>query len=223
VFTLCQLTVLHLHCQQWRAAEERAYAAIALATQQGMAVFTPLCSIHRAWAAAMQGQCREGIIQIRQGMAALETIGEEVSKPYYLYMLADIYRRTGQPAEGLQLVVEGLRLIDATSARSSEAELHRLHGELLLAPSNSQSQSQRPEPKTEEAEACFQRALAVARRQQAKSWELRAATSLARLWQQQGKQDEARYLLAEVYGWFTEGFDTADLQEAYALLAAWGR
>ena len=117
----------------------------------------------------------------------------------------------GQTAEGLEALAEALATLAKSGVRWWEAELHRLRGELLL---------QHAVAQPEEAEACFQQALAVARRQQAKSLELRAAMSLARLWQQQGKRAEAHALLAEVYGWFTEGFDTADLQEAKALLEA---
>jgi predicted ATPase len=100
-------------------------------------------------------------------------------------------------------------MVDTTGGRRPEAELHRLHGELLLRQAN---------PEAQAAEACFQQALTAARHQQARSYELRAAMSLSRLWQQQGKRNEARQLLAPIYGWFTEGFDTADLQEAKALL-----
>jgi predicted ATPase len=102
-------------------------------------------------------------------------------------------------------------MVDTTGERHTEAELHRLHGELLL---------RQAVPDAPQAESCFQQALAVARHQQAKSWELRAAMSLSRLWQQQGKRDEARQLLAPIYDWCTEGFDTADLQDARALLDA---
>jgi predicted ATPase len=108
----------------------------------------------------------------------------------------------GQVDEGMHLMAEALALVDTTGDRHMEAELHRLLGELLL---------RQVVPEAQAAEACFHRALDIARRQQAKWWELRAATSLARLWQQQGKRAEARELLAEIYGWFTEGFDTADL------------
>ena len=117
----------------------------------------------------------------------------------------------GQPEAGLAALSEALALVEKTGERYYEAELHRLKGELLL---------QHAAPEVSHAEACFQQALDVARRQQAKSWELRAATSLSRLWQQQGKRAEAHALLAPIYGWFTEGFDTADLQEAKALLEA---
>ena len=116
----------------------------------------------------------------------------------------------GQVDEVMPLLAKALAIVDTTGERHTEAELHRLYGVLLL----------RQAAKAQAAEACFQRALDVARRQQAKWWELRAAMSLARLWQQQGKRAEAHALLAPIYSWFTEGFDTADLQEAKALLEA---
>ena len=126
--------------------------------------------------------------------------------------MAEAYGSIGQPAEGLSLLAEALTTVDRTGERGWEAELHRLQGEILRARAGESQQVQ-------EAEACFQQALAIARHQQAKSWELRAAMSLSRLWQQQGKRAEAYELLAPIYSWFTEGFDTADLQEAQALLA----
>jgi predicted ATPase len=129
----------------------------------------------------------------------------------HLAQLVEAYMQVGQVDEGMHLLAEALALVDTTGERHTAAELHRLHGELL-------QQQAIPEP--QKAEACFQQALDVARRQQAKWWELRAAMSLARLWQCQDKRTEARELLAEIYGWFTEGFDTADLQEAKAFLEA---
>ena len=119
----------------------------------------------------------------------------------------------GQTAEGLATLAEALAVAERTGDRRDEAEIHRLKGEFLL---------RQAVPAAPQAETCFRQALDVARRQQAKSWELRAAMSLARLWQQQGKRTEARDLLAPIYGWFTEGFDTADLQEAKALLEELG-
>jgi predicted ATPase len=124
-------------------------------------------------------------------------------------MLAEVHRSLGQPEAGLMALSEALALVEKTGERYYEAELHRLKGELLL---------QHAAPEVSHAETCFQQSLDIARRQQAKSLELRAAISLSRLWQHQGKRDEARTLLAPIYGWFTEGFDTADLQEAKALL-----
>jgi predicted ATPase len=157
----------------------------------------------------MQGQSDEGIAEIQQGISAWQATGAEIGLTYYLMMLAEAYEKGGRTAEGLRVLAEALTLVDKNGERWREAELHRLKGELLLA---------LPTDRQAEAEACFQQALAVARRQQAKSSELRAAMSLCRLWQRQGKCIDARELLAPIYGWFTEGFDTADLQEAKALL-----
>ena len=158
---------------------------------------------------------------LRQGLAALRPASVD---SYHLALLAEAYGNLQQPAEGLQMVAQALVMVDKTGERWWEAELYRLRGELLLQstvqdpPSTvGQMVSGRPAP-AREAEACFRQALEVARRQDAKSLELRAAMSLSRLWQRQGKRAEARTPLAEIYGWFTEGFDTADLQEARALL-----
>jgi predicted ATPase len=148
-------------------------------------------------------------------MAAYGTIGAVSARPYFLTLLAEACGSIGQTTEGLSLLAEALATVDRTEECGWEAELHRLKGEILLAQAG---ESQ----KVQEAEACFQQALAVARHQQAKSLELRAAMSLSRLWQQQGKRAEARELLAPIYSWFTEGFDTPDLQEARALLEKLG-
>jgi predicted ATPase len=129
-------------------------------------------------------------------------------RPYGLALLAEACGKGGQGEEGLKVLAEALATLERTGERMYEAELYRLRGELMLAQSRIQKK----------AEECFHRAVAIAHRQQAKSLELRATMSLARLWQQQGKQNEARALLSEIYGWFTEGFETKDLQEAKALL-----
>jgi len=139
----------------------------------------------------------------------MDATGSELLRPYYLALLAAVYGERGQPTAGQTLVAEAWVLVDKNGERWYVAELHRLQGALLLHQGS---------PAVHQAEQCFQQALEVARCQQAKSFELRAALSLSRLWQQQGKCAEARELLAAVYGWFTEGFDTADLQEAKALL-----
>jgi predicted ATPase len=157
----------------------------------------------------MQGQGTEGLTQLCQGLDAYRATGAAFQRPHFLGMLAAVHRSLGQPEAGLTALREALALVEKTGERYYAAELHRLQGELLL---------QHATPEVPHAEACFQQALAIARRQQAKSLELRAAMSLSRLWQQQGKRDEAQGLLAPIYGWFTEGFDTADLQEARALL-----
>src|SRR5262249_33706221 len=156
---------------------------------------------------AMQGRGAEGLTQLRQGLEACRATGTEFQRTHYLSMLVEVHRSLGQPKAGLTALSEALTLVETTGERYYAAELHRLKGELLL---------QHAAPEVSHAETCFQQALAMARCQQAKSLELRAAMSLSRLWQQQGKRDEARALLAPIYGWFTEGFDTADLQEAKA-------
>ena len=143
------------------------------------------------------------------GVGGAQGVGPETGAPLLLALLAEAFGQAGQPEAGLTVLAEALTLVATTEERWWEAELSRLRGALLL---------QLPIPDVPQAEACFQQALDVARRQQAKALELRAALSLSRLWQRQGKREEARQLLAEVYHWFTEGFDTHDLQEAKALL-----
>jgi predicted ATPase len=190
---------------------EHAEAAVALATAQGFPQWAALGTSVRGWALAMQGQGEEGLTQIRQEIAAWRATGAAQHVPYYCAMLADVAAYLGRTEDGLQVLAEAHTLVEQHEERYWEAEVSRLRGVLLLRQTGT-SQA--------EAEAWLQRALDVARCQEAKSLELRAAMSLARLWQQQGKQAEARELLAPIYGWFTEGFDTADLQEARALLEA---
>jgi predicted ATPase len=153
------------------------------------------------------GRVDEGLALLTEGLAAYRATGALVSVPNFLRLLADCYRRAGRPKEGLKYLDEAARQIEATEGRDTEADMHRLRGELLIAVGDPGA-----------AEASFRQAIAIARKQNAKLWELRAATSLTRLWRDRGKRDEARDLLAPVYGWFTEGFDTLDLKEAKALL-----
>ena len=192
-----------------QATYEQAEATVQLSTEQGLPFRVAMGMILRGWALAALGAEEEGRAQLRQGLEGWRATGAAISWSYYLGSLADAYVRGAHAGEGLAVLAEALTCVDQTGERYAEAELHRLKGELLL---------KQTVPDAHQAEACFQQALAIARRQQAKSWELRAAMSLSRLWQQQGKRDEARELLAPIYGWFTEGFDTADLQEAKALL-----
>jgi predicted ATPase len=205
-----------MFCQLRRevqAAQERATAESALCAEQGFTLYMARGTILRGWTMAEQRQGAEGLAQMRQGLASYQATGAAVFRPYYLAFLAEAYGKVGQTEAGLTALAEALAVVDNTGERYWEVEIHRLKGELLLALSAE---------KHAEAEACFHQALDIARRQQAKSLELRAAMSLSRLWQHRGKRDEARELLAPVYGWFTEGFDTADLQEAKALLAELG-
>ena len=203
--------------QEQHAAREGAEACAALAGEQGFAPESAQAMILRGWALVERGRGTEEIGQIQQGLAAYRATGSVLRQSYYLALLAEAYGKVGQVEEGLQVVAEALAGVHKTGEEVCQAELYRLKGELLQArvPSREADVST---PSSQEAEQCFQQALAVAQRQQARSWELRAAMSLSRLWQQQGKQAEARELLAPVYGWFTEGFDTADLQEAKTLL-----
>jgi class 3 adenylate cyclase/predicted ATPase len=213
--SLCQALDNRAQFHQFRreaaAAQEYAEACINLATEQGFPFWIARSAVLRGWALVQQGQTREGIEQIQQSLHAFRATGAELARSYFLALLAEAYGALEQPAAGLTVLAEALTLTDAMSIRWYQPELYRLQGALLL---------QQHADNQAEAERCFQHALMLARAQQAKALELRAATSLARLWQQQGKRAGARQLLAEVYGWFTEGFDTADLQEAQALLAA---
>jgi predicted ATPase len=193
------------------AVHEQAEACVTLSTEQGFPYWTASGTSLRGWALAMQGQGAEGMAQVRQGIAALRATGAAVLVPYVCTLLADVCDHLGHTADGLQALAEAHALVEQQEERWWEAEVCRLQGVLLLRQRGT-SQA--------EAETWLQRALDVARRQEAKSLELRAAMSLSRLWQQQGKRAEARQLLAAVYGWFTEGFDTTDLQEAKALLDA---
>jgi predicted ATPase len=229
-FALAFTARLHQFRRERRLAQERTEAAIALSAEQGFAMALSQAAIQRGWALAEQGQGEEGIAQIRQGLAAYRATGAELGRPYYLALLAEAYGKVRQVEEGLGVVAEALAAVDKTGERLWEAELYRLEGELTLeaggwrletSPPSSQASSLKPQVSGEvarEAEGYFHKAIDVARRQQAKSLELRAVMSLSRLWQQQGKKAEARQMLAEIYSWFTEGFDTKDLQEAKALL-----
>jgi len=165
----------------------------------------------RGWALALQGQGEAGLAQVRQGIAASRTTGSAVFVPYFYTMLAEVSAHLDHTEDALQALAEAHTLVERQEERWWEAEIHRLRGVVLL---------RQPGTPQTEAEACFQRALNVARRQEAKSLELRAAMSLSHLWQQQGQQADARALLTPIYSWFTEGFDTADLQEARVLLQA---
>ncbi len=196
--------VVHQHCRDAEQTRQRAEAAIALATEQEHASWLAFGTALRGWALTQQGQAEEGIVQLRQGVAGWGAFCLGCLHPYFLALLAEAYARIGQGEEAGATLDEALAITEQTHEGFAEAELHRLKGELLRDPA--------------EAEACFHLAIEIARWQKAKSFELRAALSLSRLWKRQGKRAEAHALLAEIYGWFTEGFETADLQEARALL-----
>src|SRR5262249_25683782 len=182
-----------------------------LATAQQFPQFVAHGTFWHGWIRAVQGQSAAGVAQMQQGVVAIVATGQRIVQPRYLILLAEATGHAGQGTEGLRLLAEALTALEESKRSNLLAEPHRIKGELLL---------RQAVPDESQAIACFQQALAVARSQQAKSWELRAAMSLARLWQCQGKRAAARELLAPIYDWFTEGFDTADLQEAKALLEA---
>jgi tetratricopeptide (TPR) repeat protein len=211
-------------------AQEQAEAAIELAREQGFARWLGVGMAWRGWALAERGAVQEGLAQIRQAPA--------IGLSQQPLRLAEVYGKAGHPEEALRELAAALAALAQNDERRFEAEFYRLQGELLLqravdqdlrhaAPGESATATKaawtEATPASRlavEAEACFRRALDVARSQQAKSLELRAVMSLGRLWQRQGRRGEARKLLEPVYGWFTEGFDTLDLQEAKALLEA---
>jgi predicted ATPase len=209
--TLNWAAMFHLYRREVREAQNLAEATITLATEQGYPQWVAEATVARGWALIMQGQPEVGLAQILQGQTAYEATGTQLLMPQYLALRAEAHANLGHPEEGLALLDEALGVADKTGVRKEAAEIYRLKGELLLHLSSTNAAA---------AETCFQQALEISRHQQARSWELRAATSLARLWQQQGKRQDAYALLVPVYNWFTEGFDTADLQEARALLEA---
>jgi predicted ATPase len=212
-FARCYAAIVSQYRRDVPAVHEHAEAAVALATAQGFPLWVAIGTIFCGWARAMQGQGEAGMAQVHQGIAAYRATGAALLVLYLCTLLADVAAHLGHPADGLRALAEAYPLVEQQEERCWEAEVHRLRGVVLL---------RQPGTPQTEVEAWLQQALDVARGQEAKSLELRAAMSLAHLWWQQGKRDEARELLAPVYGWFTEGFDTADLQEAKALLDALG-
>jgi predicted ATPase len=202
-------TELHQLRGETKRTHELAKRLLAFATEQVFPFLAAQAMVFRGWSLVELGQGDKGLAQLRAGLAAYRGTGAELHSSHWLGLLADACLDTGQAEEGLRAIAEALGHVAQTGIVYYEAELHRLEGELRL----------RLDPRDEQrAEASFRRALEIARVQEAKSWELRAATSLARLWAEQRRRGEARELLAPVYGWFAEGFDTADLKDANTLL-----
>ncbi len=220
---------LHYLLREVPAAQAEAEAAMAISTTQGFPFWITAGMICRGWALAEQGQAEEGIAQIRQGLAIHEQTGALVGRPADIALIARIQGEYGDAEQGLVVLEDAFSVLRDTGERAYEAHLYVVKGTLTLQKfqvSGSEFQvPPNPQPLTPsthaeaEAEACFSKALELARQQQAKAWELRASMSLARLWQQQGKRHEAHALLSGIYGQFSEGFETVDLQEAQALLA----
>ncbi len=192
------------------AAYEQAELSIDLGREHNFPIWIAWGTIIRGWALARQGQVEAGLAQMQQVMTSYQEMFDESTRPQSFTLLAEVYGLAGKVKDGLDILDDLLAVVERTGGRFWEAELHRLKGELLLQKSSANQT---------ETETCYQQALSIAQNQQAKSWELRAAISLARLWQSQDKHHEAHDLLAPVYGWFTEGVDTPELEEAKALLA----
>jgi predicted ATPase len=213
VFALDYASILHQLRGERPAFRARADEATAISVEQHFAFWLARTGILRGWALAQSSEINKGIAEMRENLAAYRDTGSELFVTYYLILLATAYARSGDAGAARAALDEGLALVQATEGRLWEAELYRLQGELLL---------QSNQPADEAAvESIFQQALEIARQQEARSLELRAVMSLSRLWDRQGKRAEGRGQLAATYNWFTEGFDTADLKEALALLEAW--
>ena len=212
---LGQAAVLHQRRREGRATLAAADAFLTLAQEQGFSFRAATAMIYRGWALADCGDVQAGIEQIRTGLDAIETHGSVLARPYYLGLLGEAYGKASQIEEALQVVKEALTIAQVNDDRFYEAELWRLMGALLRKETASEKRARKNE---EEAERCFWQALKIAQQQKTKALELRVMISLGSTWAAQGKEKEAYRLLEKGYRWFTEGFDTVDLQEAKALL-----
>lgn len=210
LFSLNSAALLHQHGRNGPAVQQWAEAMITLAAEEGLHYWHTLGSMYHGWALAAQGHMQAGIAQVQQGLAAHRATGARVGLCRWLGLLGELYGHAGQFDAGRTVLEEAYAVVHQDGMSAFVAELHRIQGDFLL-----QKGSRRQE---NEAEAYFQQALAVARQQQARAYELRSAMSLARLWRRQGKPHAARELLGPIYDWFTEGLDTADLRDARALL-----
>jgi predicted ATPase len=203
--------MLHQLRRDVGSTREAGESLIALSTEHGFRQWLAFGRILEGWVQAQEGRGEVPIAQLRDDIAAYRATGNDLYWPYFLWLLASTQLQHGETADGLDTVATALGMAEGTGSPVLEADLHRLRGELLLA---------RDPVAAPDAEIAFRQAIDIARRQGVKSWELRAASSLGRLWQRQGKREDARRLLGDVYGWFTEGFDTADLEDAKTLLDA---
>jgi len=193
--------------EDYAALDQWVDQLIVVATEQSFPHWRAQGTIYRGWVKIRNGDVADGMALLRSGSAAYRAGGAELLVPHYMALRASAYEITGQVEEGLSLLDDALRVVERTGERWFAAELNRHKGQLLLRQGNSET-----------AEQLYRKALSIAKEQEAKLWELRAAMSLARLRREQDRSSEARDLLAPVYGWFTEGFDTPDLKEAKALL-----
>ena len=209
MYALFHASFPDIRCGKYAAANALVDELLALADEKGSLSWKAYGMLVRGWLFAQLGKASDAVQIITSGLSAFRSTGSTVFMPLWLSSLTKAYAELGQFDDARRCIGEAMTAMETTKEKWCEAEVHRTAGEIAL---------KSPEPDAAKAEAYFEHALAVARKQQAKSWELRAAMSMARLWRDQGKRDEARDLLAPVYGWFTEGFDTLDLKEAKALL-----
>ena len=209
LFALNYAVVTHFLCANFTTAKAMADELFALADEKGALFWKPVGGLYRGWLCSVAGQAEEAIQLLTSGLAVFRLTGSTQFTPVGLSLMAKAYADLGQFVDAWRCVGEAETVVKTTGERWWEAEISRIAGEIALLTRDHYAAK---------AEVYFNQAIAVARQQQAKSWELRAAMSLARLWRDQGKPQQARELLAPVYGWFTEGFDTRDLKEAKALL-----
>jgi predicted ATPase len=210
MYALGYATLLtHIYCGDYAAASAQADEVVALADEKSALFWKALGMMNQGWLLALNGKPSKAVPLITAGIAAYRSTGSTVWSPLYLSYLAMAHAALDQFDDAWRCIGEAMTAFETTDEKWFEAEVHRIGGEIVL---------KSPQPDAAKAEAHFERALAIARQQQAKSWELRAAMSMARLWRDQGKRDEARELLAPVYDWFTEGFDTRDLKDAKKVL-----
>ena len=209
MYALYHVTIPYTLCGNYAAAAALAQELVVVAEDKGSPFWKAYGMMNQGGVLALTGRASDAIEMLISGIAAHRTTGATIWMPFFLPHLARAHAELGQFEEAWRCIGEAMTAAETTKEKWCEAEIHRTAGEIALMS---------PEPDAAKAQAYFERALSVARAQQAKSWELRAAMSMARLWRDQGKRDEAHDLLAPVYGWFTEGFDTLDLKEAKALL-----
>jgi predicted ATPase len=209
MYALVHACVIHIECGNYSAASEQAIELVSLAEEKGTQFWKALGLSVQGCLLVLAGRPADAIQMITSSVTALQSTGSTLWLPLHLQHLATAYAEVGRFDDTWRCIDEAIAAVETTNERWLEVEVHRTRGEIALLS---------PDPDQAKAEQYFERALMIARKQQAKSWELRAAMSMARLWRDQGKPQQARELLAPVYGWFTEGFDTHDLKEAKALL-----
>jgi predicted ATPase len=212
MYALVHASLTHIHCGDYTTANREANELVALADEKGALFWKALGMTVQGCVLALTGRAADAIQMITSGITALRSTGSTLWMPSHLSYLGTAHAALGQFQDAWWCIGEAITAAEITKERWQEADIHRVAGEIELLSA---------EPNAVKAEECFQRALAVARAQQAKSWELRAAMSMARLWRDQGKRQESRNHLAAIHGWFTEGFDTLDLKQAKTLLDAW--